>query len=64
MTTPLGNGLCVFKNITGGSLNSQGWPWASNFVTAYTGGEKQFSIKVVKEPLYYTLIGHNKQTSY
>ena len=39
MTTPLGNGLCVFKNITGGSLNSQGWPWASDRVTIYTGGE-------------------------
>ena len=42
MTTPLGNGLCVFKNITGGSLNSQSWLWASDRVTIYTGGESNF----------------------
>ena len=30
-----------FKNITGGSLNSQGWPWASDRVTIYTGGESK-----------------------
>jgi hypothetical protein len=28
--------------IGGGSLNSQGWPWASDRLTIYTGGETNF----------------------
>ena len=36
MTTPLGNGLCVFKNITGGSLNSQGYGQRPQLIASFS----------------------------